>query len=98
VNEATQLITTLLSSDVKGELLVLFHRNTGLVDTVEGVARRIGRTGLSIENDVRDLVKLGVLKTKKIGTSEVILLDRNKDREVLETVANHVKTIKGSGN
>jgi F420-dependent methylenetetrahydromethanopterin dehydrogenase len=47
---------------------------------------------------VRDLVKLGVLKMKKIGTSEVVLLDRNKDREVLETVANHVKTVKGVGN
>jgi len=83
---------------VKGELLVLFHRNTGLVDTIEGVARRIGRTGPSIENDVRDLLKLGVLKAKKIGTSEVVLLDRNKDREVLETVANHVKTVKEAGN
>jgi len=98
VIEARQLIATLLSSEVRGELLVLFHRNSGLVDTIDGVARRIGRTGLAIENDVRDLVNLGVLKTKKIGTSEVLLLDRARDREILQAIANHVKTVKGEKN
>ena len=96
MSEAQQVIATLLSSQVRGELLVLFHRNSGLVDTIDGVARRIGRTGFAIENDVRDLVKLGVLKTKKIGSSEVILLDRARDREVLETVANHIKSVNRS--
>src|SRR5207249_12305784 len=80
MSEAQQIIATLLSSEVRGDLLVLFHRNSGLVDTIDGAARRIGRTGFSIENDVRDLVKLGVLKMKKIGSSEVILLDRARDR------------------
>jgi predicted transcriptional regulator len=98
MNEARQIIATLLSSEVRGELLILFHRNSGLVDTIDGVARRIGRTGFSIENDLRELVNLGVLKTKKIGTSEVFLLDRARDREILETVANHVKTIKAEEN
>ncbi len=98
MSEALQLIATLLSSEVRGELLVLFHRNSGLVDTIDGVGRRIGRTGLSIENDVRDLVNLGVLKTKKIGTSEVLLLDRARDREILQAIANHVKTVKGEKN
>jgi hypothetical protein len=98
MNEARQIIATLLSSEVRGELLILFHRNSGLVDTLDGVARRIGRTGFSIENDVRELVNLGVLKTKKIGTSEVFLLDRARDREILETVADHVKTVKGEEN
>ncbi len=96
MSEAQQIIATLLSSQVRGELLVLFHRNSGLVDTIDGVALRIGRTGFAIENDVRDLVKLGVLKTKKIGSSEVILLDRARDREVLETVANHIKSVNRS--
>jgi len=96
MSEAQQIIATLLSSEVRGDLLVLFHRNSGLVDTIDGVARRIGRTGFSIENDVRDLVKLGVLKMKKIGSSEVILLDRARDREVLEAVANHIKSVNRS--
>ena len=96
MSEAQQIIATLLSSEVRGDLLVLFHRNSGLVDTIDGVARRIGRTGFSIENDVRDLVKLGVLKMKKIGSSEVIVLDRARDRKVLEAVADHIKSVNRS--
>ena len=97
MTEAAQTLATLLSSEIKGDLLTLFHRNPGLVDSLEGVARRIGRTGTSIEVDVKSLVTLGVLKKKKIGTVEVFSLDRTKDREILEALANQIKTISGAG-
>ncbi len=95
--DAKNALQQLLASQARGDLLVLFHRNPGLIDTLDGVARRIGRTGFSIEEDVRGLVSLGVLKMKKIGSSEVILLDRAGDRQVLEAVANHLGTVKGVG-
>ena len=88
---ADQVISTLLGSEVRGDLLVLFHRNPGLIDTIEGVARRIGRRADTIQSDVRELVTLGVLREKKIGRTEVIFLDRAKDRELLESVAEHVR-------
>jgi hypothetical protein len=86
-------LSTLLGSEIRGDLLVLFHRNPGLIDTVDGVARRIGRTTVAVISEVRELLQLGVLKQRRIGTSEVVFLDRAKDREVLESVANHLKTI-----
>jgi len=95
MSEATQMLATLLSSEIKGDLLTLFHRNPGLLDSIDGVARRIGRTGTTIEQDVKSLVNLGVLKLKKIGTIEVLSLDRTRDREILEALANHIKAIKG---
>src|ERR671922_2271465 len=97
MSEAAQTLATLLSSEVKGDLLTLFHRNPGLVDSLEGVGRRIGRTGISIELDVKGLVTLGVLRKKKIGTMEVFSLNRAKDREILEALANQIKTINGAG-
>ena len=95
MSEAAQMLATLLSSEIKGDLLTLFHRNPGLLDSIDGVARRIGRTGTTIEQDVKSLVNLGVLKLKKIGTIEVLSLDRTRDREILEALANHIKAIKG---
>ncbi len=95
MSEAAQMLATLLSSEIKGDLLTIFHRNPGLVDSLDGVARRIGRTGTAIEQDVKSLVNLGVLKIKKIGTMEVLFLNRTRDREVLEELANHIKSIKG---
>jgi hypothetical protein len=90
----SEILSTLLGSEIRGDLLVLFHRNPGLIDTVDGVARRIGRTATAVENDARELVSLGILKLKNIGSFKVILLDREKDRELLESVANHLKTVR----
>jgi hypothetical protein len=90
----SEILSTLLGSEVRGDLLVLFHRNPGLIDTVDGVARRIGRTTVTVITEVRELLELGVLKQKRIGNSEVVFLDRAKDRELLESVANHLKTLR----
>lgn len=95
MSSASQMLTRLLASEIRGDLLVLFHRNPGLIDTIDGVARRIGRTSDSIELDVRDLIDLGVLKTRKFGQTKVILLNREKDREILETVAAYIKSVRG---
>ncbi len=87
----------MLSSQVKAELLVLYHKNPGLVDTSEGVARRIGMVAKSVEGDVKDLVNLGVLATKRIGNSEVIFLNREKDKEVQEMVSDYISGLKMDG-
>ena len=89
-----RLFEMLISTEVKGDLLVLFHKNPGLIDTHEGVARRIGRIAKSIEADVRDLVTLGILKVRQIGGREVLLFDRSKDRETQETIVNQLKILK----
>jgi len=92
-----EILSTLLASEIRGDLLVLFHRNPGLIDTVDGIARRIGRTTISVTSDVRELLQLGLLKQKRIGASEVVYLDRARDRQILESVANHLKTVRISG-
>jgi hypothetical protein len=89
-----RLFEMLISTEVKGDLLVLFHKNPGLIDTYDGVARRIGRIAKTIEADVRDLVTLGILKVRQIRSREVLLFDRSKDRETQETIVNQLKTLK----
>lgn len=74
MSQGSEILNRLLSSEVKADLLVLFHKNPGLIDSMDGVARRIGGRTNSIEADVKDLVDLGILRTKRIGRSEVILL------------------------
>src|SRR5213593_4509041 len=95
MSNASETLARLLASEIRGDLLVLFHRNPGLIDTLDGVARRIGKTGNAIEEDVRGLVNLGVLKTRRIGRSEVLLLDRARDREVLDAIAKHLRNLEG---
>lgn len=95
--EESTILDKLLTTEVKGDLLALFHKNPGLIDTQDGVARRIGRKPVSIEADVKDLVDMGVLKTLKIGRHVVILLDRKKDRDIQAAIANHLKSLTPRG-
>ncbi|MBI4257331.1 MAG: hypothetical protein HY619_00090 [Thaumarchaeota archaeon] len=91
---ATETLSKLLSSEIKGDLLVLFHKNPGLIDTINGVARRIGTRSSAIEADVRDFVEIGLLKRKQIGTHETISIDHAKDKEVQETIGNYLRNLK----
>jgi len=86
----------MLSSGIKADLLVLFHKNPGLVDVADGVARRIGRTADTIEADLKDLVDLGILRMEQVGKLEVFLLDHAKDREVQSVIADHIKSLSPS--
>ncbi len=94
MTSGADILNRLLSSEAKGELLVLFHRNPGLIDTIDGVARRVGRTGDSVAQDVSDLIDVGVLRKNTIGNSEVLFLDRQRDREIQETVASYFEGLK----
>jgi predicted transcriptional regulator len=87
----TEMIDRLLSSDVKADLLALFHSNPGLTDSIDGVARRIGRAASEIEADLKDLIDLGALSKKTTGESEVIYCDRNNDVKIQQIVSNRLK-------
>ena len=91
MSEGSELMTRLVSSEVKGDLLVMFHKNPGIMDTMDGVARRIGRTASVVEADVEDLVKLGLLRKKRIGKLEVILLNREVDKKIQESITEYVR-------
>ena len=87
-------VSRLFSTEIKGDLLILFHKNPGLIDTFEGIARRIGRTGNAIQEDLRDLITMGILRIRKIGAHEVITFDASKDNEAQESILRHLKGIK----
>jgi len=86
-NERNASMEKLLSSDVKLELLTLFHSNPGLMDKIDGVALRIGRNANEIEKHVKDLLDIGLLVVKKIGGSEVICLDLTRDSQIQQMIA-----------
>lgn len=88
------LLQNLLSSDVKGSLLVLFRRNPGLIDEADGIARRVGKKREGVESDLSDLVKVGVLKEKRVGSIPVYSLDAMKDAEVQRQLASYLMGIK----
>jgi hypothetical protein len=86
----SQLIEKLMASEVKMDILVLFHNNPGLIDKTEAVARRIGRTAAEIEAGLKDLTDLGVLVRKKFGNSEIIFFDQARDNGIQQLISNRL--------
>src|SRR5690242_13847970 len=75
----------LLSSGLRGDIVVLFRKNPGIIDTLEGVARRLGVSMEAIEEDTSQLVKIGFLKMRRFGPHDALLLDEKRDREIQES-------------
>jgi len=82
-----ELSEKLIGTEIKAELLRLFHMNPGILDTVESIARRIGRMPKDVENEISTLVDLGVLRKERFGKLDVVSLNTSKDREVQEKLA-----------
>jgi predicted transcriptional regulator len=89
-----ELLNILLANDARADLLTVFRKNPGLIDSVDGVARRIGRNPAQIQGDVEELINLGVLRRRKLGSCEVIFLDRAKDKEVQNNVGEFLQGLK----
>jgi predicted transcriptional regulator len=85
-----EVLDKLLSSDPKLCILELFHHNPGLLDRLEGVALRLGRSVSEIEKDTKDLLDIGILQRKKIGNSEVIYFDLKRDEEIQKLISNRI--------
>jgi predicted transcriptional regulator len=86
--ETSNVLARLLSSDIKLELLQLFHTNPKLTYSVEEIVKQIGRTKDETEPELNDLLVIGVVK--KTGTLESYCLDEQKDREIQDEISRYL--------
>jgi KaiC/GvpD/RAD55 family RecA-like ATPase len=80
----------LLGSDTRAELLTFFHSNPRTADSLEGLAARVGRKPSEIENDLTELVEIGLLREQKIYSLDPdrdVTLQREISDELKETTA-----------
>jgi hypothetical protein len=86
------LLNRILATEIKAEVLTLFHRNPGLIDSMEGIARRIGRRETEVEVDIIDFVNMGLLKHTQAGKTGLVSLNREKDDEVQAFLAVYLRS------
>jgi len=87
-----KLFERLLDTDVKADLLTLFHNNAHLSDTPEGLAKRIGRSSGEVQRELEDLVELGILK--KV---EVYSFGMDRDKEIQDAISKQLALGEVSG-
>jgi predicted transcriptional regulator len=83
----------LLSSETKTDLVTLFRKNPGLIDSIDGVARRVGLMPEMIKQDLEDLIDLGVLKAKVVGQFKVYSLDFERDETFQASIGRYVQSL-----
>ncbi|MEW5840151.1 hypothetical protein [Nitrososphaera sp.] len=81
-SSSMEIINTILSSVTTVDLMKLFQKNPNLIDTMDGVARRIGQTASQVENDIGKLIDLGILVKIPSGKETVLVLDRKRAKEI----------------
>jgi len=77
-----KLFERLLDTDVKADLLTLFHNNANLSESPEQLAKRMGRSAAEVQRELEDLVELGILKK-----SEVYSFGLDRDREIQDAIS-----------
>ena len=90
--KGTEISEKLLGSDVKLEILALFHKNPGLVERIDAVSRRIGRNADEIEADVKDLIEIGILHTENSEDSMVIYYDQKNDARIQNQISYRLRS------
>jgi len=80
----------LVDSDVKAELLVFFYNNPGAMDTVEGIARRVGRGSKVVEKNIVDLVELGFLNRRQVGGREILALNYSRYKDLEKMIVKYI--------
>ena len=77
-----KLFERLLDTDVKADLLTLFHNNANMSDTFDGLARRIGRPPAEVRTELEDLVELGILHKVEAYSFRV-----DRDMEIQDAIS-----------
>jgi KaiC/GvpD/RAD55 family RecA-like ATPase len=82
MKRSMKLFERLLDTDVKADLLTLFHNNSNLSETSDGLAGRIGRNPAEVHRELEDLVELGILRRVEMYSFGV-----DRDKEIQDAIS-----------
>lgn len=82
MKRSMKLFERLLDTDVKADLLTLFHNNPDLSETSGGLAGRIGRSPVEVHHELEDLVELGILRKVEMYSFGV-----DRDKEIQDAIS-----------
>jgi len=82
MKRSMKLFERLLDTDLKADILTLFHNDPNMSNTADELARKIGRNPVDVQRELDDLSELGILK--KV---EVYSFGLDRDREIQDAIS-----------
>jgi hypothetical protein len=86
--EVLEFLKTTVNSFIKWDLVIFFFENPHTTDTIENIARYIGRDAAVIKFDLEELVRAGVLDQHASGV--LIVYSLPKDAQIREKIKHFV--------
>ena len=74
-----EFLRTKVNSFIKWDLVRFFHDNPHTTDTAENIARYTGRDPRTIESELIELARSGVLEMQRVGDFQVYTLATDRD-------------------
>jgi hypothetical protein len=71
--ELRKLFEVWAGTDLKAQIIVFFHNNPGVIETVEGLSRRLGIQPAALREALSDPVHLGLLEERRMGDKVVLI-------------------------
>lgn len=82
-------------SSLKVQVIVFFHNNPGMIETLEGLAIRLGTTIEALRREVAGHVSLGILKEQKTPSATLFMYDRAREAEVQHYIEKQIRHLAG---
>jgi hypothetical protein len=81
-----KLFEVWVDSELKAQVIVFYQNNPGVIETVDGLARRLGCSAEVLRKEIAAHVQIGLLRERKIGELTVLVFDRDKQQSIQDFI------------
>ncbi len=78
-------------SELKAQVIVFYNNNPGVIETAEGLARRLGLSPEPLREALADHVRLGMLVERRLGDKTVFLFNRDRRLVIQEMIMKNLQ-------
>jgi hypothetical protein len=95
--EFSKIMELWVATDLKVQVLVFYHDNPGVIETMEGLATRLGTNIEALRKEIAGHLSLGLIQEKKAGDHTILVFDRKREDEVQQAIEKHFRALAGKG-
>lgn len=86
-----KLFEVWMDNETKLMITVFYRNNPGVVETLDGLAVRLGTTVERLRDAIADHVSIGLLKERRMGGKTVLVYDRDMRQDMETFIADEIR-------
>jgi hypothetical protein len=95
--EFSKIMELWVATDLKVQVLVFYHDNPGVIETMQGLATRLGTNVDALRKEIAGHLSLGLIQERKAGEHTILVFDRKREDEVQKAIEKHFRDLTRGG-